>query len=287
MESRSVGSGFEFNAMKDIRIAAVISNSPAGNTEANLERTIRWVKKAKEKKAAIVCFPELNITGYGMGDAIKSKAEQIPGRSSRALIKLAEQKNIVILAGMAEKDAQGRIYASHLVIKPGKDIRVYRKLHIAPPERSLLTQGQTIPLFKACGIKFGIQLCYDAHFPELSTHMAANGVDLVFIPHASPRGTPGEKFKSWIKHLAARAYDNGIFIIACNQAGENNEGLNFPGLALVIGPDGTILKKKLVQKEGMMVENLKADDLDHVRSHKMRYFLPNRRPNLYSKLPPV
>jgi len=267
--------------MKDIRIAAVISNSPTENTPANLDRIAIWVKKAKKQDAAIVCFPEMNITGYSISDSLKTKAQPIPGPASRKLAKLAEQENIVILAGMPEKGAQGRIYASHLVIKPRTDIGVYRKLYIAPPERSLFTPGQAIPLFKACGLKFGIQLCYDAHFPELSTHMAEKGVDLVFIPHASPRGTTGDKYKSWIKHLTARAYDNGIFIIACNQTGKNNEGLSFPGLALVIGPDGTIMKKKMVTKEGMMIEHLKASALDRVRGHKMRYFLPNRRPELY------
>ncbi len=269
--------------MKNIRIAAVISNSPAGKTAENFERMVNWVKKAKDKEADIVCFPEMNITGYSIRNKIKTKAEQIPGLLSRNLAKLAEQENIVILAGIAERDTQGRIYASHLVIKPGSDIGVYRKLHIAPPERSLFTPGETIPLFKARGIKIGIQLCYDAHFPELSTYMAEKGVDLIFIPHASPRGSTGDKYRSWIKHLTARAYDNGIFIIACNQTGENHEGLSFPGIALVIGPDGEIIKKKTVKNEGMIVEELKADDLNRVRKHKMRYFLPNRRPDLYNR----
>ncbi len=70
----------------------------------------------------------------------------------------------------------------------------------------------------------GIQLCYDAHFPELSTRMAVNGADIIFMPHASPRGTPSQKLTSWLRHLTARAFDNGVFIVACNQNGDNQKG---------------------------------------------------------------
>ena len=127
----------------------------------------------------------------------------------------------------------------------------------------------------------GIQLCYDAHFPELSTRMAVDGVDIIFMPHASPRGTPQEKFDSWMRHLTARAFDNGVFIVACNQVGENQKGLDFPGLAVVVGPSGNILTEKTTGREAMLVTDLKAEELSAIRDHKMRYFLPNRRPELY------
>ncbi len=84
-----------------------------------------------------------------------------------------------------------------------------------------------------------------------------------------------------MRHLTARAYDNGVFIVACNQAGNNGRGLEFPGLAVVIGPSGKILKNKTSTREGLLVADLKAGDLTDVRDHRMRYFLPNRRPELY------
>ncbi|UCD89228.1 MAG: nitrilase [Desulfobacterales bacterium] len=267
--------------MKDIRISAVICNSPINNTRNNLEDMTRWVKASKKEDAAIICFPEMNITGYSSRIDIKSVAEPIPGSSTQYIRRLAASEKMVILAGIVEKDKKGRIFASHLVVKPNGFVGVYRKVHIAPPERNILTPGNSIPLFETHDIKFGIQLCYDAHFPELTTYMANQGADLIFIPHASPRGTPEEKYQSWMRHLPARAYDNGLFIVACNQIGKNNKGLNFPGLALLINPSGEVIQKKLSRNEGMMVADLKAKDLDWVRNHKMRYFLPNRRPELY------
>ncbi len=268
--------------MKNIRIAVVISNSPVGKIRQNIDTLARRVKEAKKKDAAIICFPEMNITGYSTRKKIVDSAQFITGPVTDDLAELAEKENIVILAGLAEKDEKGRIFASHLVVTPQGLSGVYRKLHIAPPEQRIFSHGRNIPLFEAHGVRFGIQLCYDAHFPELSTRMALNGADIIFIPHASPRGTPEEKFSSWMRHLTARAYDNGLFVVACNQTGENKKGLNFPGIALVIDPSGNVIAKDVSGKENMIVVDLKAGDLAKVRNHKMRFFLPNRRSDLFN-----
>jgi predicted amidohydrolase len=267
--------------MKDIRIAAVIFNSIVNQPQNNLARMARWVKRAQKQGAQLICFPELSATGYSTRPEIKDSAEPVPGPISRHLQKMTHEHQMVILAGMAEQDEKGRVFASHLVVTPAEISGVYRKIHIAPPERSIFSPGDQVSLFETAGIRLGIQLCYDAHFPELSTRMALGGADVIFMPHASPRGTPQEKFNSWMRHLTARAFDNGVFIVACNQVGKNQKGLAFPGLAVVIGPSGNILKDKTTARESMLIADLKADDLSDVRGHKMRYFLPNRRPELY------
>ncbi len=268
--------------MKNIRIAVVISNSPVGKISQNLETLTGRVKEAKKKDAAIICFPEMNITGYSTQKIIIDSAQFIPGFLTDKLAGLAKKENITILAGLAEKDEKGRIFAGHLVVTPRGFLGVYRKLHIAPPEQKIFSPGWDIPLFKTDGIKFGIQLCYDAHFPELSTQMALNGAEIIFFPHASPRGIPKEKFNSWMRHLTARAYDNGVFVVACNQIGENKQGLNFPGIAVAINPLGNVIAKDIGGKENMMVVDLEAADLAKVRNHKMRFFLPNRRSDLFN-----
>ncbi len=267
--------------MEDIRIAAVISNSPVGRIRDNLDQLIKWVRKAQERDAALICFPELNITGYSNHPDIIQHAQKIPGPITDELVQLARNVGITILAGMVEKNNQGRFFATHLAVTPEGEIGVYRKLHTSPPECEIYTPGDQIPLFEVSDAKFGIQLCYDAHFPELSTAMALNGVDIIFIPHASPRGTASVKHNSWMRHLTARAYDNGVFIVACNQTGDNLKGLNFPGNAVIICPSGEILDQSLSGKEGILVADLRTVDLAWVRHHKMRYFLPNRRPELY------
>lgn len=267
--------------MKDLRIAAVAMNCPVGRIQDNLDRMATWVAAATKKDADLVCFSEMNVTGYSSKAEIKDFAETVPGPMSKAVSNMAREFKIAILAGMAEKDKQGRVFASHLVAEPQGVAGVYRKIHIAPPEVDIFSAGDAVPLFTVKGVKLGIQLCYDVHFPELSTRMATAGADVIFMPHASPRGKPAEKFNSWMRHLPARAFDNGLYVVACNQTGNNQKGLIFPGLSVILNPAGRVVKKKVDGKEHIMIADLKADELKRVRGHRMRYFLPNRRPELY------
>jgi N-carbamoylputrescine amidase len=267
--------------MHSVRIAAVVFHAPRNQVDVNLDRMEAWAAAARREGAAIVCFPEMNITGYGVDAGIRECAEPLPGRIGRRLCALAQRHQVVILAGVAEQGEESRVYASHTVAAPDGWHGVYRKLHIAPPEKAAFAAGNRAPLFDAAGIRFGIQLCYDAHFPELSAHMALDGADVIFMPHASPRGTPEEKRTSWLRHLPARAFDNGVFVVACNQAGANGAGLVFPGIALAIGPDGREIATEAHGREGLLLVTLDAELLDAVRNHPMRYFLPHRRPDLY------
>jgi predicted amidohydrolase len=50
---------------------------------------------------------------------------------------------------------------------------------------------------------------------------------------------------------------------------------------MVIGPSGEVLQRIGSDKEGLLVAVLKATQLDDVRRHRMRYFLPHRRPDVY------
>lgn len=267
--------------MNTIRIATVIFHSPRNQVLENLERMDGWTAAAKRSGAALVCFPELNITGYGVDSGIREAAEPLSGEVGHRLGAMAERHQTVILAGLVEKGEDGRIFASHLVAAPQGPLGVYRKLHIAPPEKNTFDAGEGFRVFEAFGTRFGIQLCYDAHFPELSTRMALDGADVIFMPHASPRGTSEGKRDSWMRHLPARAFDNGVFVVACNQAGDNGAGLTFPGLALVIGPDGRAIATDVGGREALLVADLDLGRLAAVRSHPMRYFLPNRRPDIY------
>ena len=267
--------------MNDIRIAAVIMNCPVARVQDNLDCMAGWVQAAKKQAVDLVCFPEMNVTGYSTRDEIKSSTEIVPGPISQFILTMAQESKMVILAGMAEQDSQGRVFASHLVVTPQGVAGIYRKIHIAPPEGDVFTAGDTVPVFEIKGVKLGIQLCYDVHFPELSTRMAIDGADVIFMPHASPRGTPQQKFKSWMRHLPARAFDNGLYVVACNQTGDNQNGLNFPGLAVILDPAGRIIHKEISGNENIIIADLKAEELVQVRGHRMRYFLPNRRPDLY------
>lgn len=270
---------------QNLRIAAATTLSLTGAIQANLARTIHHTHKAKTAGATVVCFPELNITGYNPRDPRRtaSLAQSIPGPVTDQLSNLAADTGLIILAGMTEHNPAGLPYATHCILHPDGRIDRYRKLHLAPPEKQCFQAGDTIPVFHAPTATFGIQLCYDAHFPELATAMTARGATILFMPHASPHGDPITKNRSWQRHLPARAFDNSIFIVACNQTGDNNSGLTFPGNALILGPDGHPMAQKETGEEGILIADLKTETLQAVRNHPMRHFFPNRRPELYTK----
>jgi N-carbamoylputrescine amidase len=138
-------------------------------------------------------------------------------------------------------------------------------------------------LFREGPVSYGIQLRYESHFPELSTMMALMGADIIFFPHASPRGSPEEKLQSWLRHLPARAFDNALFVIACNQAGSSGGKYSFPATALALDPQGRIMATH-TGGEHVMVIALDLEILHEARGHRMKYFLPRRRPSMYRVL---
>lgn len=271
--------------MKKLNLALAVQNSIAGDFEKNFHSTLEFISRAAADRADIIVFPEMNLTGYTSGDQIRDIAIPMDSGLVNRFSDLAQDLGITILTGLAEKAVQEggkhRIFATHLVFQPGKSIDIYRKIHTAPNEKPYFSSGDQIRIFTGENLQFGIQLCYDAHFPELSTAMAERRADVIFLPHASPRGNSREKYRSWMRHLSARAFDNGIFIAAVNQTGSNGAGLHFPGLALVLGPDGNVISKSLTSREHIHMVELDPEFLDQVRSHRMRYFLPNRRKDLF------
>jgi len=267
----------------DLKIAAVCMQSIPGKVARNLDRIAVIVQEASANGADFVCFPELSVTGYiqkSPGHIYRREdMEKIVDR----LVRIARDRKIVLMAGFIEVVNEGKPYITQAITGPDGLIGLYRKTHLAPAETGSYSPGQKIELCKSGNTTFGVQLCYEAHFPEISTIMALMGADIIFIPHASPRGDSEGKLQSWLRHLPARAFDNGLFVVACNQVGKTGEGLSFPGVAVVLGPDGRVLAKYVGEDDYILFAELEVEMLQDVRNHRMRYFLPERRPELYKK----
>ena len=77
--------------MKNIRIAVVISNSPVGKISQNLDVLAMRVKEAKKKDAAIICFPEMNITGYSTRKKIFDSSIFVPCHVTNEISYLAKK----------------------------------------------------------------------------------------------------------------------------------------------------------------------------------------------------
>jgi predicted amidohydrolase len=270
--------------MKDLTVAAVCMHSPPGEVERNLERTERFVLQAAEQGAGVVCFPELSISGYVLHDPEIICSKIIQADAATRLTRMAEETGLVIMAGLMEMSRRGRPHIVHWIALPDGGVGVYRKTHLSPPEQKVYEAGSILPVFSVKGATVGLQLCYEAHFPEISTVMALMGAEILFIPHASPRGSPEKKLESWVRHLPSRAFDNAVFVVACNQVGDGTKRLKYPGVAVVLGPDGKMVGSYVGREERLLLARLEKDALRRVRQHRMRYFLPRRRPELYARL---
>jgi predicted amidohydrolase len=270
--------------MEDLRVAAAVMRSATGQKAENLARMGILVRKAARRGAQAVCFPEMNVSGYGLRQEMGSFAEPIPGPSTEAVLKMAREYEMLILAGLAEKAAKDEFFISHLAAGPKGLIGVYRKIHLGPPEEGVFQAGTECPVFSFGKTRFGMELCFDGHFPELSTLLAVKGAEVIFIPHASPRETAAEKKERWLRYLPARAYDNSVFLAACNLLGETESGMAFSGSALILGPKGEILAESRDGGEGILLADLKNKMLRRVRENSKGFFLGRRRPEIYSKI---
>jgi len=267
--------------MENLKVAAVCMGAVPGEIDENLKKIETLALEASKGGAQVVCFPEFSVTGY----APKSP-DLICGREDSQMIvnhlrRISADLNLVVLAGFIEYAADFRPHITQVITGPEGVIGCHRKTHLGPAERKFYAEGQDLSPFTYRGLCFGVELCYESHFPEISTTLALKGADILFVPHASPRGSPEEKMKSWKRHLPARAFDNGLFVVACNQVGRNSYGLHFPGVVLLLGPDGLLLESYAGEEERVVIAELKGKDLKKVREHRMKYFLPERREELY------
>ena len=280
--------GFQWESgrdpMRDVTIACICMHSEVGEVERNLTRINRFIDRAVSEGAEIVCFPELSVSGYLLRapDTIydESYSQEIISRVQE----MAKQKGVVLLAGLVEIKQPGKPYIAQVVAGPKGPLGIYRKTHLSPMEQGVFQPGHEIPVFEYEGVVFGVQLCWEAHFPEISTIMALKGAEVLFMPHASPRTGPQEKLESWLRHMKSRAFDNAVYVAACNQVGKTREGYVFPGVAVIIDPAGRVIAQRGQKRESIVLATLEAAKTEEIKKSNIKYFLPNRRPELYRAL---
>lgn len=286
--------------MLDTRIAAVQMNCPVGKPSANIAAIARFLRQAKAKDVDIVCFPELGVSGYNTADAAGRsisggplpEPEPVPGPSSEKLAKLGRDMKIWFLAGILERDPSGIVFNTQCVFGPSGLIGKYRKTHVPTAEVGTFCHGADLPVFSHPKVRFGVEICYDSHFPEVSTALAGRGAELLFLPHASGgasrkggEGEPaGEKKARWLRYMPARAYDNTVFVAVCNQSGENGAGRDFAGVSFMCDPQGRVIaESRDGGRDEMVVADLAAADLSESRRVPDSFFRHFRRPELYDR----
>jgi len=222
----------------------------------------QFVTEAAVQNVDIVCFPELGINGYNAGDTSSPEPEPIPGPLTDRLSEIAASAGITFLAGLLERDESGIVYNTQIVFGPSGIEGVYRKTHVPTAEIGTWCHGGELPVFDHPKARFGIEICYDSHFPEVSTALASKGAEIIFLPHASGGETPDEKYARWLRYVPARAYDNGVYVAICNQVGDNWAGRTFTGVTFICDPRGEVIARtQHGDQDEMIIVDLTAASL--------------------------
>lgn len=151
--------------MKELKISTAQFENKNGDKEYNLSVIEKLAGQAAEDNSEVVAFHECSVTGYTFArnlsrEDLLSISELIPeGGSVKRLKQIAEKCSIIILAGLFEKDLNGRIYKTYVCVGRNGLIARHRKLH--PFINPNITEGDSYTIFDINGWKCGILICYD------------------------------------------------------------------------------------------------------------------------------
>jgi predicted amidohydrolase len=287
-----------------MRVAAVSVNGHLGEPERVLSAIDTWCERAAAEKADLVLFPELVVHGHCTPNTWRL-AEPVPdGPSVARLMRIASRHQLVVSAGLNEKE-RDIVYNTQVLIGPNGFIGKQRKLHLSRDEAFYYKGGRELPVFDVGPCKDGIVICFDNLFPEVARVLALRGADVLLMPHAARfttwDDTPASEAAArrfahrFLKQYALRARENACFAVLADQAGRAGYVDHWPrhsenqphhaGAAIIWGPDGEPLASTQEERirEEMIVATLDATLLARERS-LANYMLRTRRPELFAEL---
>ncbi|MCJ7555646.1 MAG: carbon-nitrogen hydrolase family protein [Gammaproteobacteria bacterium] len=227
--------------MKDFIAACVQIAITPNDVQANVEKGVAWLKRAvDEYEAELVVFPETVTTGYEPGlepEDLWDLVDEAPGHITLDIQAAAKELGVyVVWPSYRRGGERGMVYNSAILIGPdGEIVGIYDKTHPAPWERrdggGWVEVGTRADVFKTALGDIGMIICYDGDFPELSRLLAVKGAEIIIRASALQRS-----FDIWYITNAARAYDNHVYMVACNLVGpdaSNNYGF---GHSMIVNP---------------------------------------------------
>ena len=278
-----------------LRIALVqmqVSEDP----DANLAKAVARVDEAARDGAQVICLPELFRSRYfcQSEDAARfALAESIPGASTDALSKVASARQVMVIASLFERRAEGLYHNTAVAIgENGRILGSYRKMHIPDDplyyEKFYFTPGDLgFPVFASRHATVGTLVCWDQWFPEAARLVALGGAQVLFYPTAigwqfdEGEGVDRAQHDAWETVQRGHAIANGVFVAAVNRVGREG-GIRFWGQSFVADPFGRVLARASADRE----ETLHAEcDLARIEEVRRNWpFLRDRRIDAYGDL---
>lgn len=259
---------------------AVAQIDPAvGNLTKNISLHLAAVKKAVARKAKIIVFPELSLTGYSVKDLnweLALRAE--PSPAFKGL--LAASRDITIIAGGVEEGENYGIYNSAFVFEDGKVFSGHRKVY--PPtygmfeEMRYFSRGDSVRSFRSKHGRLGILICEDLWHPSLPYILAHDGAEVIISLTASPTRLSGSSKSltvAEVNHEQHRAYARllSTYVVFANRVGFE-DGVNFWGGSQVVDPSGAAVVTAKLFKEDLIFAEINENSTRRARRFS-RHFI--------------
>ena len=299
--------------MNNIKIATAQFEHKSADKNYNLSVIAKLSQQAAANGADVIAFHECSITGYTFARHLSKEqmlalAEFIPaGESILKLTAIAKEYNIVVLAGLFEKDENDCLYKAYVCVDKNGLVAKYRKLH--PFINPYLTAGDSYCIFEIDGWRCGILICYDNNIIENVRATRLLGADIIFMPHVTmctPSTRPGAGFvdtrlwenreadptslrlefdgmkgRAWLmKWLPARAYDNAIYAVFANPVGMDDDQLK-NGCSMIIDPFGDVIAECRSFGDSFVIATITPEKITRAGGHR---YINARRPALYKDI---
>ncbi|AZA54909.1 nitrilase family protein [Chryseobacterium sp. G0201] len=299
--------------MINLKISTAQFENKSGDKEYNLSVIERLAGEAAAKGSHVIAFHECSITGYTFARKLNKEqlldiAELIPdGKNIQTLQQIANKHNIIILAGLFEKDEHDNLFKAYVCVDKNGLVAKYRKLH--PFINPNLLPGNEYCIFEIHGWKCGILICYDNNIIENVRATKLLGADIIFMPHVTmctPSSRPGAGFvdpklwenrvadptslrlefegmkgRDWLmKWLPSRAYDNAAYVVFSNPIGMDDDQLK-NGCSMIIDPFGDIIAECRSFDDSFETVVITPEKLTQAGGSR---YIKARRPDLYKDI---
>ena len=198
---------------------------PYNSIDELFEQVEFFVDSVSDYKSDFILFPEYfnaplmaGFNNLGEAESIRALAKFTDKIRDR-FRELAISYNINIITGSMPyvKDDGGLYNVGFLIRRDGTD-EMYEKIHVTPDEQKCwgLNGGSRLRTFDTdCG-KVGVLVCYDVEFPELSRLMAAQGMQILFVPFMTDTQNAYARVRICAQ---ARAVENECYVAIAGSVG--------------------------------------------------------------------
>ena len=253
--------------------------------DENLSTAEEYIKSAFEQGTDLAVLPEMFCCPYANKYFIEN-AEPISGKTWSFLSSMAKKYKLYLVGGSIPELENEKIYNTSFVFnRNGEQIARHRKIHLFDVtieggqkfrESDTFSAGKDITLFDTEFGRFGLCICFDLRFPELSRLMTLDGAKMIIAP-AAFNMTTGPMH--WITMFRQRAVDDQVFTVGVSPArDEKGEYVSFAN-SILCSPWGKVLRQADAEPE-LITEEIDLNEVQSVRQQLP--LLSARRQDVYT-----